>query len=105
MCIRDRYLAAFRSRASSANNHVIAEATGQLVASCAFPWFAESDRWRVDAGRLLERELRRNTFASGLNRELAFDYHGLVTELGLLGLSLIHIYLLKIGRASCRERV
>ena len=80
-----QYLAAFRSRASSANNHVIAEATGQLVASCAFPWFAESDRWRVDAGRLLERELRRNTFASGLNRELAFDYHGLVTELGLLG--------------------
>ena len=28
----------------------------------------------------------RNTFASGLNRELAFDYHGLVTELGLLGI-------------------
>jgi len=80
-----QYLAAFRSRGSSANNHVIAEAAGQLVASCAFPWFAESDRWRVDAGRLLERELRRNTFASGLNRELAFDYHGFVTELGLLG--------------------
>ena len=79
------YLAAFRSRGSSANNHVIAEATGQLVASCAFPWFAESDRWRVDAGRFLESELRRNTFASGLNRELAFDYHGFVTELGLLG--------------------
>jgi len=80
-----QYLAAFRSRGSSANNHVVAEAAGQLVASCAFPWFAESDRWRVDAGRLLERELGRNTFASGLNRELAFDYHGLVTELGLLG--------------------
>ena len=29
----------FRSRGSSANNHVIAEAAGQLVASCAFPWF------------------------------------------------------------------
>ena len=35
-----QYLAAFRSRGSSANNHVIAEAAGQLVASCAFPWFA-----------------------------------------------------------------
>ncbi len=79
-----RYLDAFRSRGSSANNHVIAEAAGQLVTSCAFPWFTESERWRVDAGRLLERELQRNTFASGLNRELAFDYHGLVTELGLL---------------------
>ena len=35
-----RYLDGFRSRGSSANNHVIAEAAGQLVASCAFPWFA-----------------------------------------------------------------
>ncbi len=33
------YLAAFESRGSSANNHVIAEAAGQLAASCAFPWF------------------------------------------------------------------
>ncbi len=30
-----QYLAAFPSRGSSANNHVIAEAAGQLVASCA----------------------------------------------------------------------
>ena len=79
------YLAAFRSRGSSANNHVIAEATGQLAASCAFPWFVESGRWRMDATRLLEGELHRNTFASGVNRELAFDYHGFVSELGLLG--------------------
>ena len=35
-----QYLDGFRSRGSSANNHVIAEAAGQLVASCAFPWFA-----------------------------------------------------------------
>ena len=41
-----QYLAAFPSRGSSANNHVIAEAAGQLVASCAFPWFPESERWR-----------------------------------------------------------
>ena len=41
-----QYLAAFRSRGSSANNHVIAEAAGQLVASCAFPWFGRSERWR-----------------------------------------------------------
>jgi hypothetical protein len=79
-----QYLAAFRSRGSSANNHVIAEAAGQLVTSCAFPWFAQSDRWRRDATRTFERELRRNTFASGVNREQAFEYHGLVAELGLL---------------------
>ncbi len=79
-----QYLSAFRSRGSSANNHVIAEAAGQLVASCAFPWFAESDRWRRASARLLERELVRNTFPSGIGRELATDYQCFVAELGLL---------------------
>ena len=78
------YLAAFRSAGSSANNHVIAEAAGQLVASCAFDWFPESSGWRTDAAALLERELDRNTFPSGLNRELASDYHCFVAELGLV---------------------
>lgn len=78
-----RYLAGFRSRGSSANNHVVAEAAGWLVAACAFPWFAESDRWRAAAARLLEDELERNVGTDGVDREQAFDYHGLVAELGL----------------------
>ncbi|HEX9623090.1 MAG TPA: alginate lyase family protein [Streptosporangiaceae bacterium] len=79
-----QYLAAFRSRGSSANNHVIAEAAGLLVASCAFGWFAESPKWRHDAARLLERELIANTFPSGVNRELASDYQYFVAELVLV---------------------
>ncbi len=79
-----QYLDGFKSRGSSANNHVIAEAAGQLVASCAFPWFAESERWRRTSAGLLERELMRNTFPSGIGRELASDYHSFVAELGLL---------------------
>ena len=79
-----QYLSAFRSRGSSANNHVIAEAAGQLVASCAFPWFADSDRWRRRSARLLEHELVRNTFPSGISRELATDYQCFIAELGLL---------------------
>ncbi|HUN35742.1 MAG TPA: alginate lyase family protein [Trebonia sp.] len=78
-----RYLAAFESRGSSANNHLIAEAAGQLAASCAFPWFAESSRWRRESAALLDRSLRDNTFPSGINRELASDYHGFVFELGV----------------------
>jgi hypothetical protein len=77
-----QYLATFESRGSSANNHVIAEAAGQLVASCAFPWFDDSERWRRESSLLLDRELTRNTFPSGVNRELASDYHGFVAELG-----------------------
>ncbi|MFD5766332.1 alginate lyase family protein [Streptomyces sp. NPDC127049] len=78
-----RWLASFPSRGSSANNHVVAEAAGQFAASCAFGWFPSSARWRADALRSLERHLRSNTFPSGLNRELATEYHGLVLELGL----------------------
>jgi Heparinase II/III-like protein/Heparinase II/III N-terminus len=78
-----QYLAAFESRGSSANNHLIAEAAGLLAASCAFPWFEESPRWRRHAAALLEKSLRDNTFPSGINRELASDYHGFVFELGV----------------------
>ncbi|MGH3876910.1 MAG: alginate lyase family protein [Actinophytocola sp.] len=80
-----RWLAAFRSQGSSANNHVIAEAAGQLAAAAAFPWFPESVGWRAEALRALDEHLRANTFGSGLNRELATEYHGLVLELGLAG--------------------
>ncbi|MFC6067129.1 alginate lyase family protein [Streptomyces ochraceiscleroticus] len=82
-----RWLAAFPSRGSSANNHVIAEAAGQFAAACAFDWFPSSARWRAGALRSLERHLRGNTFLSGLNRELATEYHGLVLELGLAALA------------------
>ncbi|GGZ38626.1 hypothetical protein GCM10010387_35960 [Streptomyces inusitatus] len=78
-----RWLAALPSRGSSANNHIIAEAAGQTAAACAFGWFPASARWRADGLRSLERHLRSNTFGSGLNRELATEYHGLVLELGL----------------------
>jgi hypothetical protein len=78
------YLSGFRSRGSSANNHVVAEAAGQLVAALAFPWFEESTGWADESASLLQQELASNTFPSGVNRELAFDYHGLVAELGLV---------------------
>ena len=78
------YLSGFRSRGSSANNHVVAEAAGQLVAALAFPWFEESTAWADESASLLQQELASNTFPSGVNRELAFDYHGLVAELGLI---------------------
>ncbi|TYL50147.1 heparinase [Nocardioides sp. BGMRC 2183] len=79
-----QYLAAFRSNGSSANNHLILEAAGRVVGACAFPWFAESDRWRADAIAQFERAYRDNTFASGVNRELATDYHRFVVETAAL---------------------
>ncbi|KDN19664.1 heparinase II/III family protein [Amycolatopsis rifamycinica] len=77
------WLATLRSHGSSANNHVIAEDAGLLAAACAFGWFPESAGWRAAAMRSLDVQLGRNTFDSGLNAELASEYHGLVLELGL----------------------
>ena len=79
-----QYLATCRSRGSSACDHVIAEAAGQLVVSCAFPWFPESERWRGKATLLLERELSRDAFLSGIGLGHAPDYQCAVIELGLV---------------------
>lgn len=78
------FLAAFPSHGSSANNHLVAEASGRLVAACAFPWFRESAAWRDEAIEALEHALAVNTFPSGVNRELATDYQLLVAELGMV---------------------
>src|SRR4029077_18199875 len=78
------YLAAFPNRGSSADSHGIAEDAGQLVVSCAFPWFRESDRSRRESALLLERELIRDEFSSGSGREPAQDYQCLIAELGFV---------------------
>lgn len=78
------YLASLPSYGSSANNHVLAEAAGLFAAACAFPYFAESESWRRKAAVILRHEIPAQTFASGLNREMATDYQGFVMEIGLV---------------------
>ncbi len=75
-----QYLAHFHSHGSSANNHLLAEAAGQFAAGCYFPCFDCSDQWRDSAAEVLRREIPRQTFPGGLNRELATGYHGFVLE-------------------------
>lgn len=78
------WLAELPSRGSSANNHLVAEAAGQLIGALAFPCFPESSRWRDRSASILEREIRRQVGEDGLHREQAIDYHGFVLELFLL---------------------
>jgi hypothetical protein len=77
------FLARFPSRGSSANNHLVAEVAGLYVATTAFPWFETSTDWATAARSTLIEQVEAQTFASGLNRELASEYHGLVLELFL----------------------
>jgi len=78
------WLATFRSRGSSANNHLIAEMAGLLTSSLAFPLFEVSAAWEKMGAAELEREIERQTFPDGLNRELAGGYHVFALELLLV---------------------
>ena len=69
------YLSRFRSRGSSANNHVIAEAAGQLVAALAFPWFAESTAWADESAACSSR----NSPIMRSPAELTANWHSITT--------------------------
>jgi hypothetical protein len=84
ICWHQQYLATFPSRGSSGSHHVIAEAAGQLVVSCAFPWFRESEHWRRKSAFLLERELSRYNFLSGAGWAPGPDHQCFIVELVLV---------------------
>ncbi|MBN1122459.1 MAG: alginate lyase family protein [Anaerolineae bacterium] len=74
------------SRGSSANNHLIGEMAGLYIAASAWPIYDRSRHWRDLAQGVLEKEIVRQTFPSGLNREMAFSYHLFTLEFFLLAL-------------------
>lgn len=68
---------------SSANNHLIGEATGLIVCGVSFPWFEESDQW-IETGRaILIREAQRQFHPDGVGAEQAFAYQQFVLEMYL----------------------
>ena len=69
---------------SSANNHLIGEMAGLFISSCHWSVFPSSKNWQSLAWNILEQEISRQTFTSGLNREQAFSYHIFTTEFFLL---------------------
>ena len=76
-----RFIWRNRSRYSSANNHLIGEAAGLYVASCAWPCWSESETWRARARSILEREARRQVHEDGVTREQTTGYQVFVLQL------------------------
>jgi hypothetical protein len=72
------------SRGSSANNHLIGEMAGLYLSSLVWPIFKESEKWKNFSKKKLEHEFMRQTFNSGINRELTFSYQIFVLEFVLL---------------------
>ena len=68
------------SYGSSANNHLIGEAAGVFIAASTWPVFSVSRAWQAWARHVLEREIVRQTFPDGLNKEQAFAYHQFVQD-------------------------
>jgi hypothetical protein len=78
------FIAGHLSRHSSANNHLLGEATGLFIASTTWPMWDASLRWQASAHDELVREAAAQTFADGVNREQAAWYHHAVADMMLL---------------------
>jgi hypothetical protein len=78
------FIAGHLSRHSSANNHLLGEATGLFIASSTWPMWQVSAQWQAAAREELEREALAQNFADGVNREQAVWYHHAVADMMLL---------------------
>lgn len=72
------------SRDSSANNHLIGEASGLLIASIGLLQCDMSEKWREKARRILLIELERQNYSDGVNKEQALSYQQFVLDFFLL---------------------
>ena len=89
--LRDRWLSSvyqhaefvsgWLSRHSSANNHLIGEATGLFLAALSFPYWPRARAWREQAKAILEREALAQNAPDGVNREQAVAYQQFVLEM------------------------
>jgi hypothetical protein len=78
------FIAGYLSRHSSANNHLLGESTGLLVASLTWPLWKASAGWAERARNELAREAALQTFADGVNKEQAVWYHHAVADMMLV---------------------
>ena len=71
------------SKYSSANNHLIAEATGLFIAS-SFWKFEESEKWCKHSKKILEKEIILQHSENGINKEESGEYIHFITDFFLL---------------------
>ncbi len=65
---------------SSANNHLIGEASALFIIGVLFPEFKDSKRWREKGIKILAEEIERQTFEDGGTKEQAIHYQGFVMD-------------------------
>jgi Heparinase II/III-like protein/Heparinase II/III N-terminus len=73
-----------RSYYSSANNHLLGELAGLLIAALTWPCWPESRKWADQARQEFEAQCLLQTFPDGVNREQAAWYHHSVADMMLI---------------------
>ncbi|MDB6091691.1 MAG: Heparinase family protein [Gammaproteobacteria bacterium] len=78
------FIARHWSRHSSANNHLLGEATGLFVGAVTWPLWPQSAGWIQRARAELAHEALEQTYEDGVNKEQAIWYHHAVADMMLV---------------------
>jgi Heparinase II/III-like protein/Heparinase II/III N-terminus len=81
-----QFIRGWLSLHSSANNHLIGEATGLFVAGLAWPHWPAAKSWASTGKQILEREALAQNAPDGVNREQALWYQQFVLDFMLTAL-------------------
>ncbi len=71
------------SKYSSANNHLVAEYSGLFIASVCWK-FTEAEKWQSYSLKGLEKEIKLQYSADGINKEQAAEYIQFITDFFLI---------------------
>jgi len=75
------YVYRYRSEHLHSNNHLIGEATALYLISTMLPFLDKDLKWRNKAKIILEREIERQVYSDGCDKEQTFSYHRFVIDL------------------------
>lgn len=81
-----RFVRRWFSAHSSANNHLLGEATGVFIAALTWPHWPEAKDWLAVSKKILEREALRQVAPDGVSREQAVWYQQFVLDMLVLAL-------------------
>ncbi len=93
----------YRSSGSSANNHLIGELAGVAMAVSKWPGLAKVSAAPTEVARLLAKEVARQFFDDGGNREQALHYHLFAWEMSYQGLTALGTAGVKIAPDISRK--
>jgi len=74
----------YRSKYSSANNHLIGEAAGLFISGIFLKHFKTATRWIKSGYKILIEEIEKQTYNDGVNKEQTISYQSFVLDFFLL---------------------